>query len=101
MKHAALVGGLCLAITFVVATSEFGYAAQKATTPSNGTIQKRKILPTAPVDGFSALTDNECRQLGCTIHLDKNCQTDFGDGIPKTGHKCVCSSGSACIDKAY
>jgi hypothetical protein len=58
------------------------------------------LTPNAPKKlTVKTLTDSECQRLGCKVHLDPNCKTDFGDGISHTGHRCVCASGSDCIDK--
>ncbi|HZP07822.1 hypothetical protein [Methyloceanibacter sp.] len=81
------ISAVLIASTISVANS----AERKGTT----------LTPNAPKKlTIKTLTDSECEKLGCKVHLDSSCKTDFGDGIAHTGHKCVCSSGSSCIDKA-
>jgi hypothetical protein len=66
-------------------------AEKKGTTPTYK--PPKKVI-------VQALTDSECKNLGCKVFLDSGCKTDFGDNGSHTGHKCVCSSGSSCIDTA-
>jgi hypothetical protein len=90
MKRALSATGV--ALVFLVAFTASGDSAQR-----KGVVSSPKIPKGLTV---KELTDTECKNLGCKIFLDAGCKTDFGDNASHTGHKCVCSSGSNCIDTA-
>ncbi len=81
-----------LSAVLVVAIAGVGDAAER-----KGVISTHKAPKGLMVQ---ELTDSECKNLGCKVFLDAACKTDFGDNASHTGHKCVCSSGSNCIDTA-
>jgi hypothetical protein len=81
-----------LSAVLVVAIAGIGDSAEKKGTTPTYKPPKKVIV--------QALTDAECKNLGCKVFLDSGCKTDFGDNGSHTGHKCVCSSGSSCIDTA-
>jgi hypothetical protein len=102
MRPLFMLAGLCALLGASFLSVEAAMAIDKnAVTKGAGKTATRTLkgnvgtIPTGPI----ALTDAECRSLGCQVHLDTGCATVFSDGIPKTGHRCVCASGSACIDK--
>ena len=81
-----------LSAVLVVAIAGIGASAEKKG-PTPTYKPPKKVIA-------QALTDSECKNLGCKVFLDSGCKTDFGDNGSHTGHKCVCSSGSSCIDTA-
>jgi hypothetical protein len=94
MKRSIILLGMSVALTAALLV-DTGNSMERAGTGTTASAPApRKILP-------QALTDAECTQLGCSVHLDGNCTTDFGDGVNHMGHRCVCSSGSMCIDRAH
>lgn len=87
-----VLSAIGLSLAFVIALTASGGSAERKGVIATPKVPKGKIV--------QELTDSECKNLGCKVFLDAGCKTDFGDNASHTGHKCVCSSGSSCIDTA-